>query len=136
MDYSSPNEYEIADITITGTENIQKEALIGLTGLAVGHKDHHPRRRDHKSGEEILGTWPVLRCENLCHKNRGREDMVKYLPEGKAQDVGLCHARSEQIGDRMISRKNSMSASEARSPKTFSTISGAWLKIISWKKDF
>ncbi len=38
MDYSSPKEYEIAEITITGVEFLQKDALISFTGLAVGEK--------------------------------------------------------------------------------------------------
>ncbi len=38
MDYSSPNEYEIADVTITGIEFIQKEVLVSLSGLTVGDK--------------------------------------------------------------------------------------------------
>ena len=38
MDYSSPKEYEIADVTITGIEFIQKEVLVSLSGLKTGEK--------------------------------------------------------------------------------------------------
>ncbi|HYW97376.1 MAG TPA: outer membrane protein assembly factor BamA [Bacteroidales bacterium] len=38
MDYSSPKEYEIADVTVTGIEYIQKEVLVSLSGLKVGEK--------------------------------------------------------------------------------------------------
>ncbi len=36
IDYSFPQEYEIAEITVSGIEFIQKEALIGLSGLIPG----------------------------------------------------------------------------------------------------
>ncbi len=38
MDYASPREYEIADVTVTGIEFIQPEVLVSLSGLRVGEK--------------------------------------------------------------------------------------------------
>lgn len=38
VDYSNPKEYEIADVSISGVEFIQKEVLVSLSGLKVGNK--------------------------------------------------------------------------------------------------
>jgi outer membrane protein insertion porin family len=38
VDYSKPNEYEIAEVTISGVEFIQKEVLVSLSGLKVGNR--------------------------------------------------------------------------------------------------
>ena len=38
INYSNPKEYEIAKITIQGTEILDKNALISLSGLKVGDK--------------------------------------------------------------------------------------------------
>ena len=38
VNYSSPREYEIADITVEGVEFLDNNALISLTGLKVGDK--------------------------------------------------------------------------------------------------
>lgn len=37
IDYSIPKEYEIADVTISGVEFLQKEVLVSLSGLRVGN---------------------------------------------------------------------------------------------------
>jgi len=36
MDYTRPRSYEIADITVSGVEFLQKEVLVSLSGLSVG----------------------------------------------------------------------------------------------------
>ncbi len=38
IDYASPKEYEIGGITVTGTEQLDQNALIQLSGLKVGDK--------------------------------------------------------------------------------------------------
>jgi outer membrane protein insertion porin family len=38
VDYSKPKEYEIAEVTISGVEFIQKEVLVSLSGLKIGTK--------------------------------------------------------------------------------------------------
>lgn len=38
VDYSVPREYEIADVTVSGVEFLQKEVLISLSGLRTGTK--------------------------------------------------------------------------------------------------
>ena len=38
LDYSLPKEYEIADVTISGVEFLQKEVLVSLSGLQKGRK--------------------------------------------------------------------------------------------------
>ncbi len=45
FDYSSSREYEVADITISGVEFLQKEVLISMTGLRVGEKVTIPSDR-------------------------------------------------------------------------------------------
>ena len=37
MDYSSPKDYVIADVTVSGIEFIQKEVLISISGLKAGN---------------------------------------------------------------------------------------------------
>ena len=42
MDYDSPREYEIADVTISGLEFLQPPVLISLSGLKVGERIRVP----------------------------------------------------------------------------------------------
>ncbi|MCB9014092.1 MAG: outer membrane protein assembly factor BamA [Bacteroidales bacterium] len=38
LDYSNPREYEIADVSISGVQYLQKEVLVSLSGLQIGEK--------------------------------------------------------------------------------------------------
>jgi outer membrane protein insertion porin family len=38
LDYSNPKEYEIAGVSVTGVQFLQKEVLVSLSGLQVGDK--------------------------------------------------------------------------------------------------
>ena len=45
VDYTSPREYEVADITVSGVEFLQKEVLISISGIRVGEKITVPSDR-------------------------------------------------------------------------------------------
>ena len=49
MDYSIPKEYEIADVTVSGVQFLQKEVLISLSGFQKGNKISVP-------GEDITSV--------------------------------------------------------------------------------
>ena len=53
LNYSNPQEYEVAGIDITGLKVLDKNALISLTGLRVGDKVKVP-------GDEISGAIKKL----------------------------------------------------------------------------
>lgn len=42
LNYANPQEYEIAEISVTGTESLNTEALISLSGLRVGDRINIP----------------------------------------------------------------------------------------------
>lgn len=42
LNYNNPQEYEIAEITVTGTETLNTDALLSLSGLRVGDKINLP----------------------------------------------------------------------------------------------
>lgn len=42
LNYANPQEYEIADITVTGVETLNADALVSLTGLRVGDRVRIP----------------------------------------------------------------------------------------------
>jgi outer membrane protein insertion porin family len=42
LNYANPQEYEIAEITVSGTETLNTEALISLSGLRVGDRINIP----------------------------------------------------------------------------------------------
>jgi outer membrane protein insertion porin family len=45
VDYSSPREYEVADVTVSGVEFLQKEVLVSISGIRVGEKITVPSDR-------------------------------------------------------------------------------------------
>ncbi len=53
INYSSPKEYKIADITVTGVQYLDKNALVSLSGLRVGDKIKVP-------GDEITSAIKKL----------------------------------------------------------------------------
>ena len=38
IDYSNPKQYTIADITVTGTQYLDKNTLVSISGLSIGQE--------------------------------------------------------------------------------------------------
>ena len=62
ISYERPIEYEIAGITIQGIENLDKNAIITLSGLSVGSKIMVP-------GEDLSKAISKLWNQNLFADN-------------------------------------------------------------------
>ena len=58
MDYGSPREYTIADVSVSGVEFIQKEVLVSLSGLKPGNKIKIP-------GDDVTDVLKIFWSQGL-----------------------------------------------------------------------
>ena len=83
INYSAPKEYVISDITISGTQSLDKNAIILLTGLTVGDRITIP-------GDEISSA-----IRNLWQQGLFSDIQVSYK-EIKGERISLDFYVQEQ----------------------------------------
>ncbi len=76
LSYASPQEYEIAEIKVTGLETIDKNALISLSGLKVGDKIRIPSQT---TSSAIKKLWDRGIIGNVALYISKIEDNKAYL---------------------------------------------------------
>ncbi len=125
VNYTSPREYEIADLTISGVEGQEPRLIIALSGLSVGQVVHIPGdeiteacRRFWKNGLYSDVSINITKIEgdkvflNIALKQRPRISSLTYNGIKKSEredlDAKLGMIKGNQITPNMVDRSRTL----------------------------
>jgi outer membrane protein insertion porin family len=83
IDYYSPKEYEVGDITIRGAENLDKTSVILLSGISVGQKITVPSDKFSDAIDKLWKQGIFDEIQINITKVEGRTISLEYYLETK-----------------------------------------------------
>jgi outer membrane protein insertion porin family len=106
IDYYSPKEYEVGDITIRGAENLDKTSVILLSGISVGQKITVPSDKFSDAIDKLWKQGIFDEIQINITKVEGRTISLEYYLETKPRLAffkieGITRSEADKIKEKM-----------------------------------
>lgn len=106
VDYYSPKEYEVGDITIRGAENLDKNSVILLSGISVGEKIMVPSDKFSNAIDKLWKQGIFDDIQINITKVEGRTIYLEYYLETKPRlsffkIEGVTRSEADKIKEKM-----------------------------------